>query len=528
MTTTRRRSSALDFSPRRRSLLLGGLGSAAALATLGRAGIAAAQPAAAPTINFDFDNGNFIRDLLEGQDPRGILDVIAPMDATIIMWSSHMIQTSWFDAIAPYHPTAVGLYSRIPRRPASESATNRNKNIAALHAMYQTLKGVVPARTQDSIPGLNFRDLLVAVGLNPDDESEDPTSPVGIGNLAGKGVVKHAQHDGMNLLGFQGRKYNPMPFADYTGYRPVNTAFELIDPSRWQPQLGPHFRRLGQLKTGGPGDRGIFVVQHFVTPQLRLTKPVAYKHPGQFHLAPPDFSDANRRSAYKRSVDDMLSVSAALTDEQKVKAEIFDDKERGIAAAVFTVAHAHDHELGLDGWVHLFATSAAARLDSAIASWHQKAKYDAVRPVSAIQHVYGNRPVTSWGGPGAGRVTDMPAGQWASYLNVSDHPEYPSGSTGLCSAEAQALRRFFGSDTLDLTVSVPAGWTLVESGITPAEPLTIHWETWTEFVRDCAISRVWGGVHFRKTVERSIPFGEQFGDRAYELVQRHIRGEVDN
>jgi hypothetical protein len=525
--TTTGRSSALDFSLRRRSLLVG-LGSAAALVTLGPAGIATAQPAKALGANFNFDTGNFIRDLLAGQDPRGTLDVIGPMDATIVMWSSHMVQTSWFDAIAPYHPTAVGVYTQIPRRPSSESATNRNKNIAGLHAMYQTLKGVVPERVDGTNPAVpNFRDLMVAVGLNPDDESEDPTSPVGIGNLAGKGIVKFAQQDGMNMLGFQGRKYNPTPFADYTGYRSVNTAFELINPSRWQPQLGPHHRRLGPLVTG-EGDKGIFVVQQFVTPQLRLTKPLTYTDPSRFHLAPPDFSDANHGSAYKRSVDEILSASAALTDEQKVKAEIFDNKELGLSAAVFNIANAHDHELGLDGWVHLFLTSVTANFDSLLAAWHQKAMYDAVRPVSAIRHVYGNGAVTSWGGPGVGTVKDMPAEEWTSYLNVADHPEYPSGSTCLCSAEAQAARRFFGSDTLDLTISVPAGWSLVEPGITPAKPLAIHWRTWTEFVRDCAMSRVWGGVHFLKTIERSIPFGEQFGDRAYEFVQRHIRGEVGN
>jgi len=271
---------------------------------------------------------------------------------------------------------------------------------------------------------------------------------------------------------------------------------------------------------------GIFGVQEFVTPQMRLTKALTFTDPSQFHIPPPDFSDANRPAAYKRSVDEILAASAALTDEQKVKAEIFDNKELGLSAAVFSIANTHDHELGLDGWVHLFLTTVTANFDSLVAEWHQKTKYNAVRPVSAIRHVYGNGVVTSWGGPGRGTVHDMPAGEWKSYLNTGNHPEYPSGSTGLGSAEAQAARRFFGSDALGLTISVPAGWTLVEPGITPAKPLTLHWATWTEFAKDCAMSRVWGGVHFLTTVERSIGFGKQFGDLAYDFVQRHIKGEV--
>jgi hypothetical protein len=121
----------------------------------------------------------------------------------------------------------------------------------------------------------------------------------------------------------------------------------------------------------------------------------------------------------------------------------------------------------------------------------------------------------------------MPADEWASYLNVGDHPEYPSGSTTLCSASAQALRRFFGDDVLDWRFPIPAGRTLVEPGITPANAMELHWPTWTDYVKDCGISRVWGGVHFPKTIERSIGFGEQFGDRAYEFVRRHINGDVE-
>ena len=154
--TTFRRFPASEFSPRRRSLLLGGLGSAsaAALAVLGHSGPAAAgQPTRSATelaADFDFDTGNFIRELIGPFHPAR--DVFAPMDVTLLHRFVHWSVTSWFDATAPYHPTAVGVYSRLGRRPASEAATNRNKTIAALHANYQVVKGVEPGRGPD-IPG---------------------------------------------------------------------------------------------------------------------------------------------------------------------------------------------------------------------------------------------------------------------------------------------------------------------------------------------------------------------------------------
>jgi hypothetical protein len=512
------RSPVSGLSLRRRSLLLGGVGGAAVLATLGDSATAAAQPAEAPQIDFDFDTDNAL-DIDQGDENVGRSPATAflnPMDETMWAWVKHLSAIAWFDAVAPYHPTAVGVYTRIGRRPASESATNRNMNVALLFASYQVIKAAVP----EQAPGL--AQLLTLLGLNPADNSVDPTSPVGIGNLAGKGVVAARARDGMNLLGEVGRRYNPRPFADYTGYRPVNTAFELVDPSRWQPQLTPHRRRLG----AGPGDKGIFTVQQFVTPQLRLVKPYTYEDPGQFRLAPPDFSDHHRRRDYKRSVDEVLEASAALTDERKVKAEFFDNNTAGIGHSPAVAARRH--KLGLDGWAQMFLTHAMAVFDALIAVWHQKARYDAVRPFSAIRHVYGSRPVTAWGGPGRGTVDDMPADEWASYLNTEDHAEYPSSSAAICSAAAQAMRRFLGDDVLDWRFPIPAGWTQVEAGITPASGIELHWPTWTDHVNDCANSRVWGGVHFKKTVERSIGFGEQFGDLAHEFMRRHVNGDVQD
>ncbi|WP_328499770.1 vanadium-dependent haloperoxidase [Streptomyces sp. NBC_00457] len=515
--TTSGRSSVSGFSPQRRSLLIGGA-SVAALATVGSTATAAAGASAASAaapIDFDLESGNFIRDLIARSDRNTFEELVAPMDVTLLMRFTHATSVGWFDAVAPYHPTAVGFYSRLGRRPAGEAATNRNKNIAGLHATYQVVKGLIPDRLPE------FQTLFEAVGLNPGDESQDKTSPVGIGNLAGKAVVAHFQRDGMNMLGDEGREYHGRPYEDYTGYAPVNSAYKLVHPSRWQPQSGPHRRR--NLREGA-GDKGVFIVQQFVTPQMRLVKPHSYQDPGKYRLAPPNHIDHTNMRAYKRSVDEVVEAQANLTDEQKVKAEFFDNKLLGIGQSGKAAASAH--ELDLDGWVHLFATNSTAIYDALIAAWYQKNKYDVVRPSSAVRHVYGRSKLTAWGGPGVGTVRNMPGSEWMPYLNVGDHPEYPSGSTTLCSAEAQATRRFFDDDVLDWRHVAPAGSTEVERGISPAKDVELYWSTWTDFVKDCAISRVWGGVHFKKTIERSVVFGEQFGDLAYEFVQKQIKGDV--
>ena len=170
-----------------------------------------------------------------------------------------------------------------------------------------------------------------------------------------------------------------------------------------------------------------------------------------------------------------------------------------------------------------FLTNMAA-FDAGIVIWKWKREYDAVRPFSAIRYIYGDQPVTAWGGPGQGTVTDLPASQWKSYLQVADHPEYPSASTCFCAAHAESARLFLGSDTLGFPVVRPAGSSRIEPGVTPAADTQLVFPTWTAFATDCGQSRVWAGVHFQSAVNESAEFCNVFGDLAYNYLNTLIDG----
>jgi hypothetical protein len=430
-------------------------------------------------------------------------------DATLVLRFTTLITNAWFDASAPYHPTAVGIYSRLGRRPAAE-ATNRNINIACLYGSYRVLNSLLPNRNAE------WRAMLTSAGLNPDDTSENTATPVGIGNRAGKAIVAFRERDGMNQLGDAGgQKYNRQPYADYTDYSPVNTGDELLDPSRWQPRI---------IAAGG----GIFRVQKFVTPQYRKVRPYSYLTPFQFSVPRPvassPFSPQGLR-AYKEQADEVLRVSAELNDYRKMVAELFDNKILSLGfSAVFA---AQSRGLSLMQFIHLDFVTNLAAFDTGIAVWNEKTKWDAVRPFSAIRYLYGDRRVTAWGGPGKGTVTDLPANDWKEYLNVADHPEYPSGSASFCAAHAQSARRFLGSDSLNWSVPAPKGSSRMEPGVTPAVDITLGpWTTWSEFENECGLSRLWGGVHFRAAIEEGRPLGRAIGEIAYQYLKRHIDGQA--
>jgi len=97
----------------------------------------------------------------------------------------------------------------------------------------------------------------------------------------------------MNQLGNEGGcTYNCQPYADNTGYAPVNTAYELTDPSRWQPDILSN-------------RNGTFEVQHFITPQLGQTDPFSYNNPNRFHAPFPRASQVQNEALYRAQADEV-------------------------------------------------------------------------------------------------------------------------------------------------------------------------------------------------------------------------------
>ncbi|WP_225801861.1 DUF6851 domain-containing protein [Streptomyces sp. NK15101] len=461
---------------------------------------------------FDLDHGNAVTQVVY---PK--FNTVSRMTNTgsspVNRDETVLLEVPWFDAIAPYHPTAVGVFSDLGRRPAAEHTT-RNKNIAVIYSAFTSLNALYPEYAS------RWREMMYAAGLDPDNTAEDPTTPSGIGILAAKNAFAARKDDGTNREGTAGgRKYNRQPYADYTGYRPVNSPQKLRDPSRWQPN------------TFDKG--GVFTAQNFATPQFGRVKPFTYDSPTQFKVAPPRESNYYRNyTAYKNQADQVLKASADLDDRKKVAAELFNNNVEtfGPVGAVPVIVGGN---LDLDGTVRFTTIRDIAFFDLSIATWHFKRKYDSVRPFSAIHHLYGKEKVTAWGGPGAGTVDDITGGEWRAYLDAwpvnhpikaPDHPEYPSAEAAECLAYAELTPLFTGTDKADINYRAAKGSSLIEPGVTPAQDVTLHWNSWSEFAAECGESRLWGGENFRSAIEAPSQYAPQIAARAYEFVQNKVNG----
>ncbi|KAJ9448098.1 hypothetical protein DIPPA_70219 [Diplonema papillatum] len=453
---------------------------------------------------FDFDSGNvLIEALFPALLPWTQQDISSGFgDAPLVLRLTTMLTNAWFDATAPYDETAVGVYSRFDRRPV-EDRTIRSVNVAVMYAARPILREFFPGRLAE------IDAFLDSIGIDVLSADMDvPTTAAGIGTIAGTKVAEGRRYDGMNSAGDFMRERHFEPFMDTTGYAPVNTAYALNNPSKWQPDM----QRKGL---------GLYKIQQFVTPQWGITEPYAYSNPNAWQVPPPVNSNVKNKALYKKQVDEVLAASAGLTEEQKLKAELFDNKVRGLGfSAVFKTLSGGLNTLQ---FVQLDFLSNMAAFDAGIFVWNEKRRWDAVRPFSAIKHVYGDDLVSGWGGPGQGTV-DMKATDWKSLFEEADHPEYPSASTCFCFAHAQSLRKYFGNDVLNYPVEWAAGSSLSEPGILPAADTTIVFPTWTEFAQDCGDSRVWGGVHFQASIDAAADSCGRFGDLAFDYFSSLMNG----
>merc|ERR1711879_464613 len=451
--------------------------------------------------NFDPDRDLFYASLFEYFDDidREALDE-NNADVTVIVRLARIYSIAFYDANVPYTGNFKSILTNIPRRP-NEEHTMRNKNTAIIYAWYRVMLGAMPQMKERIIQ------MIEDIGFDPYDNTENTYTPIGIGNTVGNNIVQWSYSDGINQLGdFNGQKYNRKSFKNTIDYKPINTAEELNDPSRWQPSI----------ESDG---KGRFFSQMFITPHFGKAKPYTFEDPDTYKVAPHGrrLRNTRDRRIYKQTTDEVLEYSAALTDEQKIKTQFFEDKVVSVLMAIGYTAMSRG--LGIDGFTVLSLLTDIALWDTLIVVWNEKIRWDAVRPWTALKYLYGNKALTAWGGPYNGTVNDIPADQWMSYLPSPDHPEYPSATAGLCYTFASAMRTYLGDDNLDWTVTLPKGSSRIEPGSVPAQDIVTTYDTFSDFAYECGQSRLWAGVHYQDAVDNIKVVATKIGKDAAKYME---------
>lgn len=150
--------------------------------------------------------------------------------------------------------------------------------------------------------------------------------------------------------------------------------------------------------------------------------------------------------------------------------------------------------------------------DAMLACWQAKYQYTFWRPYQAIARADedGNK-----------RTSPQPG--WVPLVRAN-HPEYPAGHGCYGGSATLALKKVFGdgSYTLSSTGAQVTGWPVVP---------TRTFDSLQDIVDDTGNARVWGGLHFRTTMEKSARWSKQVAKDAicgsFGIVCPHFDGFED-
>jgi len=418
-----------------------------------------------------------------------------------------LIFVSIFDAWSMYDEKATPVYLEgADRRPAKER-TLKNKEIAISYAAFRAMNEYYFSDTT------LFANFMKELGLDPMNESLDPTTPEGIGNLAAKAVIESRKGDGSNQYGEE-EGSNGEPYFNYVGYEPVNSADQNVDPNRWQPKYFSD----GKGGKYAPG---------CLTPFWDKVKPIALKSGDQFRPGPPPMIGSEQ---LEKEVQEVIELQVNLTDYQKALVEFMRDGPQSVQQAGHWLKFAQEVSLRdnhtLDEDVKMYFLNQVVAMDAFIASWDSKMFYDYARPYALVHQYYEKQKIKAWGGEGKGMI-DMDGKEWRPYspeiFLCPPFPSYTSGHSTISGGCAEALKMWTGSEEFGSEATLVAGALTEPDNI--GDTIVLEFPTFTETAEMAGISRVLGGYHIQADNVAGLELGREVAREVWKFYKEHLGEE---
>lgn len=209
--------------------------------------------------------------------------------------------------------------------------------------------------------------------------------------------------------------------------------------------------------------------------------------------APPAYSE-DVGSAFYAEAKEVYETGQSLTAEQTEIALFWsDDPGKTATPPGHTVAILtqilRQEESSLAFAAEAYAKLGIAVADSFIGCWKAKYEYNLVRPVTYIQH----------------SIEET----WMPILNTPPFPEYPSGHSVQIGAAGIVLTRLFG-DT----------YTFTDHSHDDLGIAARSFDSFSVMAEEAALSRLYGGIHFRSAIELGLDQGRCIGEKVDALSFR--------
>lgn len=205
------------------------------------------------------------------------------------------------------------------------------------------------------------------------------------------------------------------------------------------------------------------------------------------------FSEDSNSAFYAQS-NEVKEVGDNLTDQQREIARFWVDTPGQTGAPSGHWVSIENQlvellDLKLDRTAEMYSLVGMAMADSFISAWSLKYQVLLLRPETYI-HKYISR-------------------NWQPYIQTPPFPEYPSGHSVVSAAAAEALTRMFGVVAFTDRTHVIFGH----------EPLVRSFTSFEAAASEAAISRLYGGIHYRVAIENGLRQGQCVAQQALDNIQ---------
>jgi hypothetical protein len=249
-----------------------------------------------------------------------------------------------------------------------------------------------------------------------------------------------------------------------------------------------------------------------VEPNWSKVRPFVLDSASQFRPKPPLAFDMTEGSPFFLQVKDVYETGKNLTDEQRAIAAFWDCNPyvmnvRGHAMFATKKITPGGHWMGivrtaahkarapLVESAEAYVRTAVALADGFISVWDEKFRSSVVRPETMIN----------------AHLDDA----WQPLLQTPPFPEYTSGHSGISTAAAVVLTDQFGDD-FAFTDSTEMNYGL------PAR----SFGSFAQAAAEAAISRLYGGIHYRMAIEEGVIQGRRVGELVLRKVQTRAPAAV--
>ena len=383
-----------------------------------------------------------------------VYDIFSPPVASRIYAYSNL---AYYEALRYKKDNTISIAEKLKgfeKLPSPENGKQYDFNLAAAKSFFKVARALTFSKDSFTVTEKNI--------LNEFEKATDDDiykNSIALGDTIASTILKRAANDNY-------KKTRGMP--KYSVFK---------EPGKWQ-QTPPDYADAAE-------------------PNWQLINPLLLDSPAQFKPTPPPPYNINKNSKYFKELMEVYTISKNIKPYQDTIAHYWDDnpfvtEHKGHLMFATKKTTPGGHWMGIISILckqtnvdelkiaRIYTLASCSIFDGFISAWDEKYRSRMVRPITVIRE---NIEQT-----------------WSSFLQTPSFPEYPSAHSVVSAAVAAVLSSLIGENISfhDTTEMEFLGLERSFNSIQAAAD-------------EAAISRLYGGIHYRSAIEEGKKQGQQVG-----------------